>query len=132
MRRSGFIVRFVDIVLILLFGFISISSIRETRIQLPHSQESQAPLPDVEEVVFIGITSAGTYLVDQERTALQTAGELREFISDRITALSPNPVKVRIRASHDTPMGYLVVAANVCDALGVPKAFEVEMQTGSG
>ena len=34
MRRSGFVVRFVDVVLILLFGFISISSIRVTEVDL--------------------------------------------------------------------------------------------------
>ena len=40
MSRSGFIVRFVDVVLILLFGFISISSIRVTEVELPTSSET--------------------------------------------------------------------------------------------
>ncbi|MGY8778739.1 MAG: hypothetical protein ACKVIN_11510 [Longimicrobiales bacterium] len=32
MGKSGFVVRFVDVVLILLFGFISISSVRATEL----------------------------------------------------------------------------------------------------
>ena len=40
------------------------------------------------------------------------------------------PVKVRLRASHDTPMRYLVDAGRVCDALGVQKSFEVQLRVG--
>ena len=39
-------------------------------------------------------------------------------------------MKVRIRASRDAPMRYLVDAARVCDELGVAKALEVQMASG--
>ena len=128
MRRSGFIVRFVDVVLILLFGFISISSIRETAIALPESTETPPPAPELEEIVFVGIRGDGIYLVDDERLAVEGGQALYQFLTRQLDAIGDTPVKVRIRASWDTPMHFLVEAAQVCDALGVPKAFEVQLQ----
>ena len=131
MGKSGFVVRFVDVVLILLFGFISISSVRATEIDLADSPETPAPTPETEEIVFVGIRSDGTYLVDEERQQLRGPRDLLVFVANELDRLGERPVKVRIRASHDTPMRYLVDAARVCDELGVPKALEVRM-AGSG
>jgi biopolymer transport protein ExbD len=128
MRRSGFIVRFVDVVLILLFGFISISSIRETSITLPQSTETPPPAPELEEIVFVGIRGDGTYLVDDERIQVRGGQALYSVLTSQLALLGDAPVKVRIRASYDTPMRFLVEAAQVCDALGVPKAFEVMLR----
>lgn len=130
MQKSGFVVRFVDVVLILLFGFISISSVRATEIDLAESTEIPAPIPDSDDVVFVGIRPDGTYLVDDERQALRGARQLFDFLSGEVARLGQRPVTVRIRASHDTPMRYLVDAARVTDQLGLPKALEVRMAGG--
>lgn len=130
MQKSGFVVRFVDVVLILLFGFISISSVRATEIELPESTETLAAPPEVEEVVFVGIRPDGTYLVDEERVEIRGARNLFTWVGAEVDAFGDVPVKVRIRASHDTPMRYLVDAARVCDELGVDKALEVLMAVG--
>ena len=130
MQKSGFVVRFVDVVLILLFGFISISSVRATEIDLAESTEIPAPIPDSDDVVFVGIRPDGTYLVDEERQALRGARQLFDFLSTEVGRLGERPVTVRIRASHDTPMRYLVDAARVTDQLGLPKALEVRMAGG--
>ena len=106
------------VVLILLFGFISISSVRATEIELPESTETPAPPPAVEEVLFVAIRADGTYLVDDERIEIRGAQNLLEFVADQLDRIGQIPVKVRIRASHDTPMRYLVDAARVCDELG--------------
>ena len=132
MRGSGFVVRFVDVVLILLFGFISISSIRETEIELPESTETPAPPPEVEEIIFVGIRGDGTYLVDNERARIRGAEGLLRFLAAQLDAMADVPVKVRIRASHNTPMRFLVEAAQVCDVLRVSKAFEVQMASTEG
>ena len=132
MRKSGFIVRFVDVVLILLFGFISISSVRATEIELPESTETPPPLPESEEVMFVGIRPDGTYLVDEERQEIRGAGNLLRFVASEVQELGDRPLKVRIRASHDTPMRYLVDAARVCDELGLPKSIEVRISGGAG
>ena len=131
MQKSGFVVRFVDVVLILLFGFISISSVRATEIELPESTETPPPAPESEEVLFVGIRPDGTYLVDEERQEIQGAANLLRFVASELEAVGDRPLKVRIRASHDTPMRYLIDAARVCDELGLPKALEVRM-TGAG
>ena len=55
MRAKGFILRFVDVVLILLFGFISISNLQDTEVNLPESSETAPVAMDTEEVVFIGV-----------------------------------------------------------------------------
>lgn len=130
MQKSGFVVRFVDVVLILLFGFISISSVRATEIELPESSETPASPPEIEEVVYVGIRSDGTYLVDEESVEIQGARNLLDFVASELDRLGDVPVTVRIRASHDTPMRYLVDAARVCDQLGVAKALEVRMADG--
>jgi biopolymer transport protein ExbD len=130
MRKSGFVVRFVDVVLILLFGFISISSVRASEIELPQSTETPAPPPALEDVIFVGIRPDGTYLVDEERVEVRGPRELLRFVEAELGRLGDGPVKVRIRASRDTPMRYLVDAARVCDELGVAKALEVQMTTG--
>lgn len=132
MQKSGFIVRFVDVVLILLFGFISISSVRATEIELPESSETPAPMPEVEEVLFVGIRPDGTYLVDEERATITGAGNLLRYLAAEAEQVGDRALKVRIRASHDTPMRYLVDAARVCDELGLPKALEVQMAGGEG
>lgn len=130
MQKSGFVVRFVDVVLILLFGFISISSVRATEIDLAESTETPAPAPDTEEVVFVGIRPDGTYLVDEESRALVGARQLFDFLASESQRLGERPVTVRIRASHDTPMRFLVDAARVTDQLGLPKSLEVRMAGG--
>lgn len=127
MRSAGFVVRFVDIVLILLFGFISISSIRETEIELPVSTETPPAPSELFEPLYVAIRSDGAYLVDEERQALRGGDELHGFLSQRLTSIRPADVKVYLRASYDAPMRYLIEAARICDALGVPKAFEVLM-----
>ncbi len=130
MQKSGFVVRFVDVVLILLFGFISISSVRATEIDLPESTETPAPPPEIAEVVFVGIRPDGTYLVDEERVEIRSPRELLRFVAAELDRIGDVPVKVRIRASRATPMRFLVDAARVCDQLGVPKALEVQMTEG--
>jgi biopolymer transport protein ExbD len=130
MGKAGFVVRFVDVVLILLFGFISISSVRATEIELSESTETPAPPPEVDEVLFVGIRPDGTYLVDDERIELRGAVALLDFVDSELQRLGDRPVKVRIRASRDTPMRFLIDAARVCDQLGVPKALEVQMAGG--
>lgn len=130
MQTSGFVVRFVDVVLILLFGFISISSVRATEIELPQSTETPPPPPEVEEVLFVGIRADGTYLVDDERSEIRGAGNLLRFIASELESIGDRRLKVRIRASYNTPMRFLVDAARVADELDLPKSLEVQMAGG--
>jgi len=80
----------------------------------------------------VGIRPDGTYLVDEERQEITGAGNLLRYIASELEQVGDRPFKVRIRASHDTPMRYLIDAARVCDELGLPKALEVRMSGGQG
>jgi len=130
MNNSGYILRFVDVVLILLFGFISIATIRESDIELPESTETQREVIDQEEVIFIGVQRDGTFLVDEETRALADVSALERFLRGEMARYEGYPLKVRIRASWDAPVVYLLSAAQLCDDLGLNKAIDVKMRVG--
>ncbi len=78
MKRSGLLIRFVDVVLILLFGFIAISEIKlHNDIDLARSTETERPPIDKREVVFIGVTKTGAYSIEAQGddTRLEDVGE---------------------------------------------------------
>jgi biopolymer transport protein ExbD len=127
MRRSGFIVRFVDVVLILLFGFISISSVRVTEVDLPSSTETPTAAPERAEVYYVSIREDGTFLVDDEMVELRGGRALLDHLAGVVEATGDSPLTVRIRASGGAPVFFLMEASRICDQLGVPKAFEVLM-----
>lgn len=132
MGRSGFVVRFVDVVLILLFGFISISSISETELELPRSTEAPLPPAEVDEVIFVGIRGDGTFLLDDESVEVREPARLRAHLDAAARALGDLPIRVRIRASFDTPMAFLMEVGRICDELGLSRSFEVLMADGGG
>ena len=61
MSKGGNILRLIDIVLILLFGFISISEVSQrSRIRLAESTETPQSPPDKEEIIVVGISPEGS------------------------------------------------------------------------
>ena len=127
MRPSGFIVRFVDVVLILLFGFISISNIRDTDVALPQSTEVEPVSLDVEEVFFVGVLDDGAFLVEQENIVVHSINELRDHINRTRRRQEMAPMKVRIRSSKGAAVKYAFAVAALCDDLGLEKSLEVEL-----
>jgi len=130
MKRSRFLLRFVDVVLILLFGFIVISDIDEdSQIVLPSSSETERMEAGAEIVLFIGITSDGEYIDERENFLLPNEQSLKSHIQqhkDRFGDLA----KVRIRANYDTQAHYAIRAAEICDEIEITKAIDVKI-TGS-
>lgn len=127
MKNSRILLRFVDVVLILLFGFIVISNIDEdSEIVLPSSTETEEFTPGQEVVLYIGITNEGEYIDERENLHLPTEEELRRYIQEhqnRFGELS----KVRIRANYDTEAHYAIKAAEICDEIGIRKAIDVRL-----
>lgn len=128
MSNSGFILRFVDVVLILLFGFISISSIKPSEINPPESTEAPSLPPSLEEEVFVGVRKDGTFTVDGGAQTITSIAALRTYLSSKRAKYEGVPVKVRLRASRVAPMRYLIQAASICDDLGIHKSIEVEVK----
>ncbi len=127
MTNSGFIMRFVDVVLIMLFGFITISNLQDSEVTLPESAETELQPMDTEEVEFIGILPDGTFLIDDEKTLISSLDALRGYLSQRSGAVGVAALKVRIRSSWDAPVHYALDVAALCDELGLQKSIEVEL-----
>lgn len=133
MSPGGGLIRLIDVVFILLFGFISISEVSEkSQIELPKSSETPPSNPDKEEVLFVGIDSHGRYLVENENKTVLGAENLYAYLSEKVTAANERgaPFRVRIRSNWDTPIKYTMAAADICDHLNVQKGIDVRRVGG--
>lgn len=122
------IIRLIDIVLLLLFGFISIAQItKKSIIQLPKSVSAPLATPDREEVVFVGVMRDGTFLVDNETRSVVDPRVLQLYLKQTQTALAQQKavMRVRIRANWDVPMTHVFRAVAACEALQLPSGLDV-------
>ncbi|MBN2012381.1 biopolymer transporter ExbD [candidate division KSB1 bacterium] len=128
MQKGGIIVRLIDVVLILLFGFISISEIsRHSQIELPTSEATPLTNPSNGETLIIGINRDGNFLVDNETQTLTSHDELVGYIDKQLAGLedSEKRPRVQIRANWDTPIKYTIALANLCDQRQLLKGIDV-------
>lgn len=127
MKQGRFLLRFVDVVLILLFGFIVISDIDEdSDIVLPSSSETIMFQPGAEVVLFIGITTNGDFIDERQNILLESEESLIRYIRQHKNRYG-EMAKVRIRANYDTLAQYAIRAAEICDELGIKKAIDVRI-----
>ena len=129
MRASGFILRFVDVVLLLLFGFIAISNLQNSDVTLPESEETEVSPLDTDEIIFVGVMSDGSYLVENETIRLTDLRSLQEHLNAKRLSRPGSPFKVRIRSSFDAPVRYAFEVATLCDNMGLDKALEVALKS---
>ena len=128
MGNGRFLVRFVDVVLILLFGFISISQVQKRSVVSPpkSSETDKTPADDVTDV-FVSITDNGSYLVDNETRSLETMDALAQFIEQKKNQYGADRMKIRIRSDDTAPIQYAIALAEICDNAGVEKALDVRL-----
>ena len=127
MKKGGFLLRFVDVVLILLFGFIVISDIDEdSQIILPESSETEQAEPELYDVIYIGILSDGTFFDERQNISFASSDDLRTYIQRHRDRFGDD-AKVRIRANYDTQAAHTIEVAGICDELGVKKAIDVRL-----
>lgn len=130
MNSGGIIVRLIDICMILLFGFICCAELNQSDIVLPKTVELPPANPDPEVVVFVGIQSNGLYLFgkDGQHKAYdpQILASYIQKEKNRI-ARAGYRIRVRLRANHDTPMKFVMAAADVCDRVDVLKTVDVRL-----
>jgi len=120
------LLRLVDITLILLFGFISISSIEDrTKIKLPDAENAEIISRIIKTVEIIAITESGKLLIDKEESELPYDLLLPYLLSCRENSDS---LKVKIRAEKTVAILHVKMVANLCDSLNIPKSIEVRMQ----
>lgn len=132
MSQGGIVIRLIDVVLILLFGFISISEISsKSLIHLPKSEQMAYSLPDREDLLIIGITPEGKFLVEDETEMITDFNALKYYIVLKNEENLKNNVetRIRIRSNWNTPIKYTIAVANVCDMLHIPKGMDVLLNT---
>ncbi len=127
--RSGAVIRLIDVVLNLLFGFICISEVSlRSEVDLPVTQQIPLTNPDKEHVLYIGIMPAGDYLVSEDQSPITDLEQLRDFINHQKIEQAKKKmiIKVRIRSHRDAPAKYTVALAIICDELEVIKSIDVQ------
>lgn len=125
---SGLIIRLIDVVLILLFGFIAISEIsKKSRIDLPESEAVPATAPDREVVVYIGILPDGRYLVEDETAVIDDPASLMNYVLQKQSELNNRNtrMRVRVRANHDSEVRYAFTVVNICQETKIPVGLDV-------
>lgn len=128
MSGGGIIVRLIDVVLILLFGFISISEIsRKSKIELPKSTQTPPSNLDMESILIIGITKDGHYLVENESRKIDNFLELKDYIleNNEKALLNNAKTRIRIRSNWNAPIRYTIHLASFCDELNIVKGIDV-------
>jgi len=129
---GGIIVRLIDVVLILLFGFISISEVnRKSKIELPKSLHTPASYPDMESILIIGITNQGTYFVENESREIADFEDLKNYIieNNKRDLANETKTRVRIRSNWDAPIRFTIELANFCDEFEIAKGIDVIRKT---
>ena len=127
MKKGSFLLRFVDVVLILLFGFIVISDLDEdTQIHLPESYETDPSSPGPEQILYISITNEGEYLHEMENLQFDDLEGLESYIVNQSNEIGDN-LKVRIRANHDSQVKHAIAVAQICDRHSINKAIDVKL-----
>lgn len=130
-KRSGLLIRLIDVVLILLFGFISISQVeKRSRIDLPVSTETLHSRPDRENLIRVAVAPLQPgewgFLVENETRLLKDARALQHYLIQK-SAFFQGDVRVKIYAEAGSPMRYTMLAADLCEHLQLKKSLVVRM-----
>ena len=130
MSGGGLLVRLIDICMILLFGFICCSELaQQSKIVLPTTVELPPANPNAEVIEFVSVLPNGEYLINNEKYHTSDPQVLEEYLLRRKNelALSRYQMRVRVRPNHDTPIRFVMKAAEICDRLEVVKSVDVRI-----
>ncbi len=122
------VIRLIDVVFNLLFGFIAISQVGfSSPIEPPKSQEAAAEAPDNTHTVIIGIEKNGTYPVENGNVILNNSNDIQQYLTKkaRQAEVEGAQLGVRIRASWDSPVEYSLVVAKICRDMSLQKGLDV-------
>ncbi|MFO7653005.1 MAG: biopolymer transporter ExbD [Candidatus Krumholzibacteriia bacterium] len=143
-RNYGMIIRLVDVVLIVLFGFLMISKIQQqVDIPLPHSKGVNRPVQLDEEVLDVYVRRDGRIQVGWLDSGYQVVMPLRnedeelarrryEDLKALVAEANPDGRPVAIKAEYDAPTQYTVDMLDVCKDLNMPKSITCFGLPGAG
>ena len=128
MSKGGIIIRLIDIVLILLFGFLIVSEVnRKSPVKLPHSDVKVKREIDDEELLIIGIRADKSLYLEGEDRVIPSLTELYNLIIVRnhsFAALN-RKFRVRIRSEWNLPIKYTMQIANFCRKNEIPVGMDI-------
>lgn len=132
MGKSSSFLRMIDVVFILLFGFIAVSQISSAEmIEPPKSTEAEESAPEGASVLIVGVRSDGTYSFENGTVLYANIWQVRSYIANELQDARKKKLKlgVRIRSAWDTPVEKSLAVANICRDLGIPKGIDVIRNT---
>ncbi|HEX9972112.1 MAG TPA: biopolymer transporter ExbD [bacterium] len=128
MSKGGIIIRLIDIVLILLFGFLIVSEVnRKSPVKLPHSDVKVKREIDEEELLIIGIRADKSLYLEGENRVIQSLTELYNLILVRNQSFASlnRKFRVRIRSEWNLPIKYTMQIANFCRENNIPVGMDI-------
>lgn len=129
MSKGGIIIRLIDIVLNLLFGFMCISTMeRKSPVKLPQSDTPVQSVVQKEELLIISVNQEEQFLIESENRIIPNFEALKNLIlrrNDSYIKLD-RKMKVRIRSYWNLPIRYTMRIANFCRSNNIPVGMDVE------
>ncbi|MEX0780868.1 MAG: biopolymer transporter ExbD [Balneolales bacterium] len=132
MKKNSFLIRFIDIGLILLFGFVIISDITiRSQIELPGHEDSASGetenillFLEIQEANQYKITEVETQLTYEEINGLSELEGLLLAIKEEKMADNFN-ISAVIHPQEDATMQQLVDVLDICDRIGISKNINI-------
>ena len=128
MSKSTVIIRLIDIVLILLFGFLVISEInKKSPIQLPQSRIPIEQNIDEEELFIIGIDENKRLYIENEDRYVKDLEVLTGIIENRHAYYEKHgkKLRVRIRSFWNIPIKHTMRIAQYCQQHDISVGMDV-------
>lgn len=132
MSKGGIIIRLIDIVLNLLFGFMCISTMeRKSPVKLPQSDAPVQSEVQKEELLIISINQEEQFLIESENRVIPNFEALTNLILVRNESYDKldRKMKVRIRSNWNLPIRHTMRIANFCRSNNIPVGMDVESQS---
>ena len=129
MSKGGLIIRLIDVVLILLLGFIGISDFTiKTQIKLPQGAEQTSTPIRKMQVVRIQIDKKNNYEINSSDSHFNTLNDIYEVEKEIERRLNVNPDLIVIIEPHlDTIIQRTVDLIDICEKYQIPKSINYEL-----
>lgn len=141
MQRKGYIIRFIDIGLIILFGFLMISDLTViSQIALPGSERDTPaePPPADLRLIGVGIDPSGMFQIREIATNeplfvnIEETADLEVLLGELVAAQreSGGAVEVVIEPHPESTMQRLVDVHDLCERIGVRRNINTDIGRG--
>jgi biopolymer transport protein ExbD len=128
---GGIVTRLIDIVLILLFGFISISEIdRKSPVRLSETKELPVISVDKEQILVVGVIAPNNYMIEKEDGVyFNNLESLFRYLDVQKADFEhrKKEMKVRVRSNWYLPVKYALDIALYCEHIGVERGLDVRI-----